>query len=64
MAKETIAPKKNKKFLTLFILMTVSLLLAISAAISELVVRIAFQAVLLLLHLVLFKNLLDDYYGE
>jgi len=56
--------KKDKKSLTLFLLILPSLLLAMSGAIEQVVVRLAFQVVLLIFHMVIFKNLLDDFYGE
>jgi len=55
---------KDKKFLTLFLLMLPSLLLAMTGAIESVIIRIAFQIVLLIFHAVIFKNLLDDFYGE
>ena len=57
-------PMKDKRMLTLFILMVPSLLLAMTSAISSLIIRVGFQAVLLLLHFVLIKNLIDSYSGE
>lgn len=59
-----VGKEKNKKVLTLFIVLSVSLLLAMTAAITSFTVRIAFQIVLLFLQFVLLKNLLDTYYGE
>jgi hypothetical protein len=56
--------KKNKKIMTLFFLMVPSLLLAMSASISNIVIRFSFQIVLVLYHFVIFKNLLDTYLGE
>jgi len=56
--------KKDKKFLTLFLLILPSLLLAMSGAIEQIVVKLAFQVVLMIFHMVIFKNLLDDFYGE
>lgn len=65
MAKEkTEVRKKNKKMLTLFIMMIPALLLALTSAIAGAIPRIAFQLLLLLFEYVLIKNLLDDYYGE
>lgn len=64
MAENKQGKKKDKKSLTLFIMMIPVLLIAMSAAIDSTVVRLGFQAVLILLELVLVKNLLDDYYGE
>jgi len=56
-------PEADKKILTLFLLIVPSLLLAMSAAIEEVIVRIMIQAVILLLQIVLVKNLLDQYYA-
>lgn len=65
MVKNNIEPeRKNKKVLTLFILMTVSLLVALTSTITSWTIRISFQLILLFLDYVLLKNLLDEYYGE
>lgn len=56
--------KKNKKTLTIFLLMIPALLLAMTATITNSIVRIGFQLVLLLLQYVLVKNLIEDFYGE
>ena len=56
--------KKDKKALTIFLMIIPSLLLAMTSAIAEPFVRISFQGILLFFQLVIFKNLLDDYYGE
>jgi len=56
--------KKDKKFLTLFLLVLPSLLLAMTGAVESVIVRLSFQVVLLIFHVVIFKNLLDDFYGE
>jgi len=63
MAKTKQKPEADKKILTLFLLIVPSLLLAMSAAIEEVIVRIMIQAVILLLQIVLVKNLLDQYYA-
>ena len=60
--KEKVA--KDKKFLTLFLLILPSLLLAMSGSIENVIVKLSFQIVLLIFHAVIFKNLLDDFYGE
>ena len=57
-------PRRNKKIMTLFFLMIPSLLLAMTSAIPSLVIRVSFQAVLLLFDFVIFKNLLDTYLGD
>lgn len=56
--------KKDKKMLTLFFLIVPSLLLAMCSAIPSYYVRIFFQVVLIFYQIVIFKNLLDSYYGE
>jgi hypothetical protein len=56
--------KKDKKFLTLFLLFLPSLLLAMTGSIPSTYVKLAFQLILLIFHLVIFKNLLDDFYGD
>lgn len=53
---------ESKKFLTLFLLATPSLLLAMTAIIDSVIYRIGFQLVLILLQFAMFKNLLDNYY--
>lgn len=56
--------QKPKKYgLTFFIFIVPSLLLGMSAAITDVLVRLPLQVVVLLLQVVLIKNLLDDYYG-
>jgi len=56
--------KKNKKALTMFIMIMPSLLIALTAVIESTITQISFQILLLFFQLVLLKNLLDDYYGE
>ncbi len=51
----------DKGFLTLFIIMIPSLLLAMSAAILSPLIRIPIQVVLLLLQFVAVKSFIDDY---
>lgn len=53
---------KDKRMLTLFIMLVPGLMLAMTSAINDGIIRITFQLVLLLLQYVLVKNLLDDYY--
>ena len=55
--------KKDKKALTIFLMIIPSLLLAMTSVIGEAFARISFQCILLFFQLVIFKNLLDDYYG-
>ncbi len=56
--------RKDKKALTMFILIIPSLLIALTAVIQSTITQISFQILLLFFQLVLIKNLLDDYYGE
>jgi len=56
--------RKDKKALTMFIMIVPSLLLALTAVIESTITQISFQILLLFFQLVLLKNLLDDYYGE
>ena len=56
-------PKKlgDRGFLTLFIIMIPSLILAMSATIINQFIRIPIQVVLLLLQFVVVKSFIDDY---
>jgi hypothetical protein len=56
-------PKKDKRMLTLFFMITPSLLLAMASAIDSFYIRIFFQVVLIFFQIVIFKNFIDDYYG-
>ena len=56
--------RKDKKALTMFIMIIPSLLLALTAVIESTITQISFQVLLLFFQMVLLKNLLDDYYGE
>ncbi len=56
--------KKDKKALTMFIMIIPSLLLALTAVIESTITQLSFQILLLFFQMVLLKNLLDDYYGE
>jgi len=56
--------RKDKKALTIFIMIIPSLLIALTAVIKSTITQISFQILLLFFQLVLLKNLLDDYYGE
>ena len=51
----------DKGFLTLFIIMIPSLIIAMSASIPNNLIRIPIQVVLLLLQFVLVKSFIDDY---
>ncbi len=64
--EEEVQPKKrkDKKALTMFIMIVPSLLIALTGAIESVITQISFQILLLFFQLVLLKNLLDDYYGE
>lgn len=63
MAKEK-PRKKDRKSLTLFIIMIPALLLAMSSSIDNYIVRLGFQIVLFLLQFVLVKNIIESYEGE
>lgn len=54
---------KDKKMLTLFLILGVSLLLAMTSMIDNTFTRLSFQVVLLLIQLVIIKNVLDSYYS-
>ena len=56
--------RKDKKALTMFIMIVPSLLIALTSAIESTITQISFQILLLFFQLVLLKNLLDDYYGD
>jgi len=56
--------KKDKRILTLFFLIVPSLLIAMASAIDDRLIMLCFQVVLIFFQIVIFKNLLDDYYGE
>ena len=56
--------KKDKKALTMFIMIIPSLLIALTAVIESTITQLSFQILLLFFQMVLLKNLLDDYYGE
>lgn len=55
--------KKDKKVLTMFIMIVPSLLIALTSVIVSKITQLSFQVLLLFFQLVIFKNLLDDYYG-
>ena len=57
-------PKKDKRMLTLYFMITPSLLLAMASAIDSFYVRIFFQVVLIFFQIIIFKNFIDSYYGE
>lgn len=56
--------KKDKRMLTLFFMITPSLLLAMASAIESFYVRIFFQVVLIFFQIIIFKNFIDSYYGD
>lgn len=64
MAKDEPKPKKDKRALTMFIMIIPSLLIALTSTIESVILQLSFQILLLFFQLVIFKNLLDDYYGE
>ena len=64
MAKDREERMAKKKNLTFFLLIIPTFLMALTASIEEIFVRIGIQAVLFILQIVLVKNLLDDYYGD
>lgn len=53
--------QKNKQFLTLFIVLCPTLIVAMASAIVTVPVRIAIQIVLILFQMVIVKNIIDDY---
>lgn len=59
--KETSKKPGDRGFLTLFIIMIPSLILAMSATISHSLIRISIQVVILLLQFVVVKSFIDDY---
>lgn len=61
--KPVVKRKKDKKVLTIFIMIVPSLLIAMTSVIISPITQISFQILLLFFQLVIFKNLLDDYYG-
>lgn len=61
MDKESYKKEGNKGFLTLFIIMSLSLVLAMSGVITSSITRISIQAVVLLLQLIIVKSFIDDY---
>ena len=61
--KQKSKPRKDKKSLTMFIMIVPSLLIALTATIESVFLMLSFQILLLFFQLVLIKNLLDEYYG-
>jgi hypothetical protein len=61
MAKEDLKKVGDKGFLTLFIIMIPSLIIAMSAAIPSNLIRIPIQVVSLLMQFVVVKSFIDDY---
>lgn len=57
-------PKKNKRVLTLFLCMVPSILIGMTTIITNVMGRIGFQTILVLMQFVIIKNLIDDFYGE
>ena len=63
-SEEEIVPKNkpgDKGFLTLFIIMIPSLIIAMSSAIPNQLVRIPIQVVVLLSQFIVVKSFIDDY---
>jgi hypothetical protein len=54
--------KKDKSILSIFIVMTLSLIVIASGYIDNSFLKIGMQMLLLLLQFVIIKNILDDYY--
>ena len=54
---------KDKKMLTLFLILGISLLLAMTSMIDSVFIRLSFQVLLLLIQVVIVKNVLDSYYS-
>lgn len=63
MAEKTKRPK-NKKIFTLFLISVFSLLIAMTSQITDRIVALIFQVVLIFAQVVILKNLLDNYYGD
>jgi len=61
---EKIKPIKDKKMLTLFIVIVFSLLIAMTASIEDFIIALFFQVVLIFSQIVIVKNLIDSYMGE
>jgi len=61
MEKEQTKRPSDKGFLTLFIIMIPSLIIAMSAAVDSSLIRIPIQVVLLLLQFIVVKSFIDDY---
>lgn len=54
---------QKKYLLSIFILAFPSLMIALFSSISNIMLRIVLQVLMLLFQLVLIKNYVDDYYG-
>lgn len=61
--KKSSNPAKDKKMLTLFLILGISLLLAMTSMIDSVFIRLSFQVLLLLIQVVIVKNVLDSYYS-
>ena len=59
--EEKVRKAGDRGFLTLFIIMIPSLVLAMSATVSNTFIRVPIQVVLLLLQFVAVKSFIDDY---
>ena len=57
-------PKKDKRMFTLFFVIVFSLLIAMTRAITDTIIAVFFQVVLIFAQIVIVKNLIDSYMGE
>jgi len=62
--KKQISKTQRKKYVTLFMIMTPSVLLAASSGISNITVRLIFNIILFSLQLLILKTLFDDFWEE
>jgi len=64
MEKEEPKPRKDKRVFTLFIVIIFSLLLAMTRQISDDIIAVVFQVILIFAQIVIVKSLIDSYMGE
>lgn len=57
-------PKKDKRMFTLFFVIVFSLLIAMTRAITDTLIAVFFQVVLIFAQIVIVKNLIDSYMGD
>jgi hypothetical protein len=63
--KESIPkPKKDKKMFTIFFVIIFSLLLAMTRAITQTTVAVAFQIILIFAQAIILKNLVESFMGD